>query len=84
MIKSRLSWGLQVDCGSLFLLQHVAHYTKKQHLCLLHTAILFSACFHTAKQISNNIIDAISFQEHYTKAKNEKPTSECTALLGSD
>lgn len=57
---------------------------KIQHLRLLRVAILFSAFFHTAKQISNNIIDAISFQEHYTKAKKEKPTSERTALLGND
>lgn len=56
----------------------------KIHLHLLHTAILFSAFFHTAKQISNDIIDAISFQEHYTKAKNEKPPPKHTALLGSD
>jgi len=28
MIKFRLSWGLQVCCGSLFLLQHVARYAK--------------------------------------------------------
>lgn len=51
---------------------------------LPHTAILFSAFFHTAKQISSNIIDAISFQEHYAKAKNEKATSERAALLGND
>lgn len=28
MIKFRLSRGLQVYCGSLFLLQHIARYTK--------------------------------------------------------
>lgn len=57
---------------------------QTQHLRLLHTAILFSAFFCPAKQISNNIKDAISFQEHYTKAKEEKTTSDYPALLGND
>ena len=51
--------------------------------CLLHK-IQHLRLLHTAKHISNNIIDAISFQEHCTKAKNEKTTSEHTALLSND
>lgn len=54
-----------------------------KHLRLLQPALLFSAFFHTAKQIRNSVIEAISIQQRYTKPKKENPTSQHSALQGN-
>lgn len=51
---------------------------KRHHLP--QAALVF--CF-VAKQITNSIIDAINFQEQYTKSEEENAASEHATSLGS-